>query len=78
MPFASHEQRRRCKEETGIPYTVQVVTREGREFELAADDMGHAVDLRATWLQNHGALSAEIFRVLHDGSLNPVTTEMDE
>jgi hypothetical protein len=78
MPFATDTERLLVLESYGKKFSVQVVTREGNEFELSADDIGHAVDLRDAWTGTHGAQSAEIFRVLHDGSLNPVTTPMPQ
>ena len=42
----------------------------GRQSELTADDIDHALALQASWIDK-GADYVEIFRVLHDGTLNP-------
>tara|TARA_R100000479_G_C6283756_1_gene163962 strand:- start:260 stop:529 length:270 start_codon:yes stop_codon:yes gene_type:complete len=41
-----------------------------RQSELAADDADHAMAISAQWI-SAGANYVEIFRVLHDGTLNP-------
>lgn len=45
-------------------------TKNGRDSELTADDCDHALTLQAHWI-DRGAEYVEIFRVLHDGTLNP-------
>ena len=42
----------------------------GRQSELVADDVDHALALSGEWIKN-GANYVEIFRVLSDGTLNP-------
>ena len=42
----------------------------GRRSELCADDIEPALDLQKSWIDK-GANYVEIFRVLHDGTLNP-------
>lgn len=41
----------------------------GRQSEICADDIDHALTLNKQWI-DAGANYVEIFRVLHDGSLN--------
>lgn len=45
-------------------------TKNGRDSELAAESIGHALAINAQWIES-GAEYVEIFRVLKDGSLNP-------
>lgn len=52
-----------------VEYVVQFV-KNGRESELVADDIEHALALQASWIEK-GAEYVEIFRVLRDGTLNP-------
>lgn len=42
----------------------------GRQSELVADDIDHALTLQRSWIDK-GSDYVEIFRVLHDGTLNP-------
>lgn len=42
----------------------------GRQSELVADDIDHALVLQRSWIDK-GADYVEIFRVLADGTLNP-------
>ena len=42
----------------------------GRQSEIACDDLDHALEVNKQWIDN-GATYVEIFRVLFDGSLNP-------
>ncbi len=43
----------------------------GRESELIADDIDHALNIQKSWIDK-GASYVEIFRVFeYDGSLNP-------
>lgn len=51
------------------PFVVRF-TKNGRDSELVADDIDHALTLNKQWIDS-GASYVEIFRVLHDGSLNP-------
>lgn len=51
------------------PFVVQF-EKAGRQSELAADDVDHALTLQRSWIDK-GADYVEIFRVLHDGTLNP-------
>lgn len=52
-----------------LEYVVQF-RKNGCESELVADDIDHALDLQKSWIDK-GADYVEIFRVLHDGTLNP-------
>lgn len=69
MAFATIEERKKIKEEFGIPYTIQF-RKNGRESEIQADDVGHALDLYYECI-NKGSQYVEIFRILHDGTTNP-------
>ena len=51
------------------PLVVQF-EKASRQSELAADDVDHALTLQRSWIDK-GADYVEIFRVLHDGTLNP-------
>lgn len=54
-------------------FSVDFVVRfekNGRRSEVTADDIDHALNLQASWIEK-GANYVEIFRVLHDGTLNP-------
>lgn len=53
----------------GLDFVVQFV-KGGRESELVADDIEHALYIQSSWIEK-GAEYVEIFRVLHDGTLNP-------
>ena len=52
-----------------LEYVVQF-TKNGRDSELTADDIDHALSIQKQWI-DAGASYVEIFRVLHDGTLNP-------
>jgi len=52
-----------------VPFVVRFV-KNGRESELAAESVGHALALNAQWIEA-GSEYVEIFRVMLDGSLNP-------
>lgn len=39
--------------------------------ELDAHSLTQALELSGNWIKKHGADYVEIFRVLHDGTLNP-------
>jgi hypothetical protein len=77
MPFATDAERLLMLESRGMKFSIQVETKEGRQIELSAEDFAHASDIRHAWLHYHEARSAEFFRVLYDGSLNPITSKMD-
>ena len=53
----------------GLDFIVRF-SKNGRESELAADDIDHALTLQKQWI-DAGSEYVEIFRVLRDGSLNP-------
>lgn len=71
--FASNEDRKALLDSNiafnACPFVVRF-EKAGRQSELVADDIDHALELQASWIAN-GANYVEIFRVLHDGSLNP-------
>lgn len=52
-----------------LDYVVQF-EKNGRKSELCADSIDHALELQKSWIDK-GANYVEIFRVLHDGTLNP-------
>lgn len=54
---------------TKVPFVVRF-TKNGRDSELAAESVGHALAINAQWIAAD-AEYVEIFRVLADGSLNP-------
>lgn len=73
MAFASSLDRLALANQGDFPslLAVQIVTRDGREIELAADDVDHALSMSGDWLKR-GARSVEVFRVnREDGSLIP-------
>ena len=52
------------------PFVVRF-EKDGRESELIADDIDHALNIQKSWIDK-GANYVEIFRVFeYDGSLNP-------
>lgn len=75
MSFASSSDRialRASIEASGFVLDYVIRVRKGeREDEIACDDIDHALTLSGHWLKTMGASYVEIFRVLHDGSLNP-------
>lgn len=52
-----------------LPFVVRF-EKNGRESELACDNLSHALAVNAQWVES-GAQYVEIFRVLADGELNP-------
>lgn len=54
----------------GLQYVVRV-EKNGRQSELCADDIDHALELQGSWINNHQADYVEIFRVAPDGNLKP-------
>lgn len=73
MAFASPSDRLALAAQGDFPslLTVQITARDGREVELAADDVDHALAIAGEWL-GRGALRTEVFRVSErDGSLIP-------
>ena len=73
MAFASNSDRLELINSNsafGLEFVVRV-EKNGRQSELTADDIDHALDLQGTWVKNHQADYVEIFRVLPDGTLNP-------
>lgn len=73
MAYATNEERAMLKASStsfdACPFVVQF-EREGRQSELVADDVDHALTINKQWI-DAGASYVEIFRVLDDGSLNP-------
>lgn len=74
MAYATNQERKELIESNmafrSCPFVVRF-EKNGRESELVADDIDHALNLHASWIEK-GADYVEIFRVLeHDGSLNP-------
>lgn len=69
--FATNEERKSLKTSSdfGLDFVVRV-EKNGRQSELAVDDVDHALDTQGEWIKR-GAQYVEIFRVLDDGSLNP-------
>ena len=68
--FASHSERIALRtKDFSVDFVVRI-EKNGRRSELCADDIEHALDLQKSWIDK-GANYVEIFRVLHDGSLNP-------
>jgi hypothetical protein len=53
----------------GLDFVVQF-EKGGRQSELCADDVDHALVLQKQWI-DAGSDYVEIFRVLDDGSLKP-------
>lgn len=51
------------------PFVVRF-EKNGRQSELACDSVDHALEVNKQWI-DAGAEYVEIFRVLHDGELNP-------
>lgn len=49
------------------PFVVRF-TKNGRDSEIACDDLDHALAVNAQWIAS-GAEYVELFRVLEDGSL---------
>lgn len=72
MAYATDAERKELKANSSFDGCAFVVRFEkaGRESELVADDIDHALTLNAQWIAS-GASYVEIFRVLDDGSLNP-------
>lgn len=73
MAYATDSERLTLKNSNmsfdGCAFVVRF-EKNGRESELVADDIDHALNLNKSWIDK-GAAYVEIFRVLHDGSLNP-------
>ena len=68
--FASSADRLALRtQDFSVDFVVRI-EKNGRRSELCADDIEHALDLQKSWIDK-GANYVEIFRVLHDGSLNP-------
>lgn len=71
--FASNEDRKSLLDSNVTFNACAFVVRfekNGRQSELVADDIDHALELSGSWIDK-GANYVEVFRVLHDGSLNP-------
>ncbi len=69
MAYASNAERLSLNTmDFSLEYVVQF-EKNGRQSELVADDIDHALTLQKQWIDS-GADYVEIFRVLHDGSLN--------
>ena len=75
MSFASCSDRLKLRAATeSSGFTLDYVIRVGnghREDEIVCDDIDHALTLSAHWINVMQADYVEIFRVLHDGTLNP-------
>jgi len=70
MAYASNAERLALNTmDFSLEYVVQF-EKNGRQSELVADDIDHALTLQKQWI-DAGANYVEIFRVLHDGSINP-------
>ena len=70
--FASVEDRLTLRSgATACDFTVQIVTKDGNEIEIAADDSDHALTICTHWMEVFKAERCEIFRILYDGSINP-------
>ena len=69
--FASNSDRLALRASNALfdacPFVVRF-TKNGRDSELACDDIDHALAVNAQWVDN-GAEYVELFRVLDDGSL---------
>lgn len=67
--FATNEERfaLRTDNDFGLDFVVRF-TKNGRESEIACDDIDHALAVNAQWIER-GAEYVELFRVLNDGSL---------
>ncbi len=73
MAYATNEERKALKNSQSsfdaCPFVVRF-SLNGRESELAVDDVDHALNVQKSWIDK-GADYVEIFRVLWDGSINP-------
>lgn len=73
MAYATDAERKALKESSIAFDACAFVVRfklNDRESELVADDIDHALNIQKSWIDKD-AEYVEIFRVLHDGSLNP-------
>jgi len=75
MAYASNSERKALIEDNASGFNnVSFVVRfekNGKQSELVADDIDHALTINAQWI-DAGADYVEIFRVFeYDGSLNP-------
>lgn len=71
MAFSSTEELKSYRENTDFPaHFVVRFEKDGRQSDLAADDIDHALTLSGEWIKN-GANYVEVFRLLDDGTLNP-------
>lgn len=69
MAFASNVERLALNTmDFSLEYVVRF-EKNNRQSELVADDIDHALNIQKHWIDN-GASYVEIFRVLHDGTLN--------
>jgi hypothetical protein len=76
MAYATPETRLRLRKHLksqNIPfdYTIKVENGE-RQDELPCESLEHALKVFNTWVNEFKVDYVEIFRVLHDGTLNPV------
>lgn len=73
MTYATVEERKALKNSSlafdQCPFVVRF-EKAGRQSELVADDIEHALNLQKSWIDKD-ADYVEIFRVLHNGELNP-------
>lgn len=69
--FASNEDRIALRASSvafdACPFVVRF-TKNGRDSEIACDDIDHALAVNAQWIAS-GAEYVELFRVMEDGSL---------
>lgn len=78
MPFATDQERLELREADstfGLDFVVRFSTSRG-DSELTAESIDHALEIQHEWIKR-GAHYVEIFRVLHDGSLNPTIGPYD-
>lgn len=54
-----------------LEFTVQYEMPDGRQYELTAEDVDHAIELAANRVFVHGAAWAEVLRVHEDGTTTP-------
>lgn len=71
MAYATDQERIALMNATFPLELVVRIRKNGRESEICADDVKHALTLSANWINRHQADYVEIFRVNPDGSLKP-------
>lgn len=73
MAYATQAERKALKDSNIAFDACAFVVRfekNGRQSELVADNVDHALTLQKQWIDS-GACYVEIFRVFDDGTLNP-------